>query len=60
VDELWSSHCAWPEPPHPATQLELLDWDWLALWLVDAVFDAEDVAELLRFWLALLDPDGPT
>jgi hypothetical protein len=49
VDELWSSAWAWPEPPHPATQLELLDWVWLADWVVEALFDAEDDAELLRF-----------
>ena len=27
VEASWPSSCAWPEPPHPAKQLSLLDWD---------------------------------
>jgi hypothetical protein len=56
VDAYCDRSCAWPEPPQPATQLELLDWSCVALWSVLAVFDADDVALLLLFCVAELGP----
>jgi len=56
VDAYWVLSCAWPEPPHPAVQLELLDWDWSFDWDVDALLDALDDAELLLLCVAELEP----
>ena len=47
---------ACPDPPQPARQLELLDCDWWADWLVEASFDAEESAELLLLCVAELEP----
>ena len=52
----WLSNWAWPEPPHPAPQLSLLDWVWSASWFGSSVFDAEELAELVRSWVAELSP----
>lgn len=54
--EDWSKSCDWPDPPQPEWQLELLVCDWLAVWSVDAVLDADDVAELLLLCEAELEP----
>jgi hypothetical protein len=57
---LWSveAYCvlswAWPEPPHPAEQLPLVDWVWSLLWVVEASLEALDVAELLLLCVAEL------
>jgi len=50
---VWSVHafcddsCACPLPPHPATQLPLLDWVWSDDCVVEASLEALDDAELL-------------
>jgi hypothetical protein len=51
--------CACPEPPQPDTQLEPLVWDCDALWLVEAVFDADELAVLVLFCEAELSPALP-
>jgi hypothetical protein len=66
----WSvlAHCpaAWacPEPPQPAPQLSLLDWSWLASWLVSALLYADESAllvadctepALVAYWSASAD-----
>jgi hypothetical protein len=56
VDALWVLSCACPEPPHPAVQLPLLDWDWSLLWDVVASLDALDVPELSLLCVAELEP----
>ena len=64
ADELapWSvtaaceADCAWPEPPHPTMQDDVLDWLWFAVWFVVAVFVADESALLFSVWLAELDP----
>ena len=38
------------------TQLALVDWIWLAVWLVSAVLEASKLAELSRLCLAELSP----
>src|SRR5947207_1661560 len=45
VNAPWNNSCACPEPPQPAPQLSLLDWLWLAPWVVSASLDAFDLAE---------------
>jgi hypothetical protein len=56
VDEDCVAPCAWPEPPQPNSQLELLVWLCVADCVVSAELDAVDVAELSRDWLAELSP----
>jgi len=56
VAAFWETSCACPEPPHPAAQLELLDWCWPADWFVDAVFVADESAVLVLCWVAELEP----
>src|SRR3954468_18498293 len=56
VSALWSDDCAWPEPPHPYWQLELLVWVWGPFWVVSAELDASELAELSSVWLAELLP----
>jgi hypothetical protein len=51
--------CACPEPPQPDWQLEPLVWDWLAFWVVEAVFDADEFAVLVLFCEAELSPALP-
>jgi hypothetical protein len=56
VEASWLDDCACPEPPHPNWQLELLVWDCDAFWVVLAVLDADELAVLLRFCEAELEP----
>jgi len=56
VDASWDDDWACPEPPQPVWQLELLDWDCEEFWVVFAVLDADEVAALLAFWVAELEP----
>src|SRR5436305_802218 len=49
-------NCAWPEPPLPIPQPELVDWLWLLPWLVQALLFALLSALFAEFWLALLLP----
>ncbi|HWI73880.1 MAG TPA: hypothetical protein VNT55_18105 [Baekduia sp.] len=56
VEASWDDDCACPEPPQPATQLELLVWVWLAFWVVLAVLDADEFAALLKVCVAELEP----
>jgi hypothetical protein len=56
VEASWLDDCACPEPPHPYWQLELLVWDCDAFWVVLAVLDADELAVLLRFCEAELEP----
>jgi hypothetical protein len=56
VDASWDDDWACPEPPQPTWQLELLVWVWSAFWVVFAVLDADEVAALLAFWVAELEP----
>ena len=46
----WPFTCAWPAPPQPIVQLELLDWFWLLFWVV--------LLLLLALLLALLSMAG--
>jgi len=57
VEAHWPRACACPEPPQPAPQLSLLDWDWSAPWVVSASLYAFESAEFETAWVA--EPNGP-
>ena len=57
VAAFWETSCACPEPPHPAAQLELLDWCWPADSFVDADVRRRRVRRVrVVCWVAELEP----
>jgi hypothetical protein len=56
VSALWSDDCAWPDPPQPYPQLELLVCDCGPFWVVSAELDASELAVLCSVWSAELSP----